>query len=186
MTVSLDPMYEEPCSDELGGRTSSEWKNNPVCSEHTAELACIDSDDSLRNSFCCLNSLAFCNRLNLSCSKAMEEFIALALQFSLLILKEKGGKKKPISYTSCFLRASPKSLSGKKQVPRWKGQVELARSKAEFWLLDVKKAEASKERDGLRGRNNSTCAIHNGDFSLKQKNPTIMDEYHSHMAYYSR
>ncbi|KAE8645980.1 hypothetical protein Csa_015455 [Cucumis sativus] len=42
---------------------------------------------------------------------------------------------------------------GKKQVPRWKGQVEMARSKAEFWLLDVKKAETSKEREGLRGRN---------------------------------
>lgn len=38
-------------------------------------------------------------------------------------------------------------------MPRWKGQVEMARSKAEFWLLDVKKAETSKEREGLRGRN---------------------------------
>lgn len=116
MTVSLDPMsdkvrlsvnwrwdfllskigwrYEEPWSGDIGGRTSSEWKYKPVCSENTAVLACIDSDDSLRNSFCSLNSLAFCNCLNLSCSKAMEEFIALALQFSLLIVKRKEGKEK--------------------------------------------------------------------------------------------
>ena len=110
ITVSLDPMsdklrssviwrwdcllsklgwrYEEPWNGDLDGRTSSEWKNKPVCSDHAAELARIDSDDRFWTSFRSLNSLAFCSRLNLSCSKAMEEFI------SLLILKRKGTKKK--------------------------------------------------------------------------------------------